>query len=254
MDIACATRTFAREPFDRALRHLAELEFARVDLEIADGGQHVTADEILSDPGRIVQRIRQGPTLGFAALTLTTRREGEELLRLADSTATLARLLATTTIVVDAAPASADFEAEVVRLGELGKTVGRQGIALAVSTRVGTLTEDAERAMTLCERVDGLSLCLDPSCFLTGPAQDHPPDEIYPFVRHTHLRDSGNKPEHYQMKIGRGQLEFSRIVQGLRKTGYTGALAIDMVEGLAGDDFDMEAEVRKLRLLLETLL
>lgn len=253
MDVACSTSCFTKEPFERALRHIAELEFSKVDLAIADDNPHLKPHELVGDISGIVQRIRQGPTIGMAAMSLQLSTTGDELIEQIDGAAQLGKQLAVPLLVVDAAPVGTPLDDEVQRLKKLVQTVSLHAGVLTVRTKIGTLTEDPEVAGQLCERVEGLGLTLDPSHYLCGPHKDKDYDHLFPHVRHVQLRDSGTSMEEFQVRVGRGKVEYGKIVTSLSRYRYRGALTVCIDDRLAGD-LDVESEVRKLRLLLESLL
>ena len=91
------------------------------------------------------------------------------------------------------AASGTSLDREVQRLTRLLRLAEKDGLLLTVATRSGTLTEDPDTAVTLCQRVPGLGLTLDPSHYIAGSPQTRSFDQVYPFVRHTHLRDSGMK-------------------------------------------------------------
>jgi sugar phosphate isomerase/epimerase len=68
-----------------------------------------------------------------------------------------------------------------------------------------------------------------------------------------HLRDTGTGPNQMQVQIGQGQVEYSRVLAQLGRYGYNRTLSIEIIDepGLA---LDVETEVRKLKLLLESLV
>jgi sugar phosphate isomerase/epimerase len=68
-------------------------------------------------------------------------------------------------------------------------------------------------------------------------------------VYHVHLRDS--KKNQLQVRVGQGEIEYGRLVSQLGKAGYKQALSVDM---RPMESLDMRHELRKLRLLLESLL
>src|SRR5260370_42398592 len=70
MDVACSTFCFDSEPLEQALRHIADLEFSRVDLGISPKSNHVRPDDVLNESAAVVGRMRQGPTIGIAGITL----------------------------------------------------------------------------------------------------------------------------------------------------------------------------------------
>ena len=107
--------------------------------------------------------------------------------------------------------------------------------------------------MALCKAVPGLGLTLDPSHYICGPHQNRSFDEVYPFVQNIHLRDTGKKPGEFQVKVGQGEVEYGRVVSQLERHGYNRALTVAIRDDIE-NPFDVEVEVRKLKLLLESLL
>jgi sugar phosphate isomerase/epimerase len=69
------------------------------------------------------------------------------------------------------------------------------------------------------------------------------------YVHHVHLRDTSKKQ--FQVRVGQGEIEYGRIISLLRKQKYNRALSINITEM---PDVDHLGELRKLRLLLESLL
>jgi sugar phosphate isomerase/epimerase len=63
------------------------------------------------------------------------------------------------------------------------------------------------------------------------------------------LRDSTKQKLH--VRVGQGEVDYGKLIQQLEKVGYERALSVDMspLEG-----FDHRAEMRKMRLLLDSLL
>lgn len=253
MDVACSTLCFTREPFEQALRRIAELEFAKVDLAIADGSPHLSPQDVTDHPDQVLQRIRQGPTMAFAAATIRLRSQGETFARQLDGISRLAQQLAAPVVVVESAPAGTDLEAECARLGQWERICSLHGCILTVTTKTGTLTEDPNVAVALCEAVKGLGLTLDPSHFICGPHQGKPFDQVYPYVRHVHFRDTGRRLDQLQVQVGRGEVEYGRIVSSLKRYEFGGSLTV-AIEDASAYPMDFDAEVRKLALLLESLL
>ena len=97
--------------------------------------------------------------------------------------------------------------------------------------------------------VPGLAVTLDPSHFIFGSKKAASWDPILKYVAHVHLRDT--KPDVFQVRIGQGNVEYGKLVSLLQRAGYTRALCAHMppLEGV-----DQVAELRKMRLLLESLL
>jgi sugar phosphate isomerase/epimerase len=245
---------FGRLPLERALRQMAELEFSKVEVAIRPQGPHLTPAAVVQDTALAAQQIRIGPSLSPAAFSVEFEDGDKEALeRQFEAICKLARVSAVAILSIPAAPAGTELEKEVDRLSWMTAQTSGAGIVLAVETRMGTLTEDPATAVKLCERVDGLGLTLDPSHYLCGLHQGRPYDHVFPFVRHVHLRDSGRTPEKLQVKVGQGEIEYSRIVTQLERAGYNRLLTIEIFD-IAELPFHMETEVRKLKFLLESLI
>ncbi len=252
MYVACSTLCFGRHPLDRALRMIAELEFSKVDVAILPGGPHLTPAQVADDVELAAQQIRIGPSLSPAALNIEIEApDSEEYLRLFQAMCRLARLSAVTLLTIPAAAAGSDLKAETERLARLVRMAAAGGLLLTIETRVGTLTEDPDVAVQLCERVDGLGLTLDPSHYICGAHQGRSYDQVYPFVRHVHLRDTGRGA--MQVRVGQGEIEYSRVIGQLERFDYDRLLTIEIVD-TADLPFHMETEVRKLKYLLESLV
>jgi sugar phosphate isomerase/epimerase len=121
-----------------------------------------------------------------------------------------------------------------------------------VETHSTTVTADPLGAVELCRRVPGLGLTLDPSHYHATPHGTLDYDQAFPFVRHVRLRDSGTRPEQFQVRVGQGDIEYGRIVTQLSRYRYDRALTVD-IRDAADSPFPVEPEVRKLKYLLESL-
>jgi sugar phosphate isomerase/epimerase len=254
--VACSTLCFAQETLETALRQIAELEFDKFELALVEGGQHMRPSEAGDNPEAALQRLRRGPSLVPSSLYLDFgpidwsdplhRRRFDGLCR-------LAKALSVAVVTLHAQPAGTPLTEEVHRLTQLSATAMREGLVLALLTHAETLTGDPQVAVDLCQAVPGLGLTLDPSHFLQSqhPQPDH--DIVFPYVQNAHLRDTGQAPGEFQVRVGQGQVEYARIVNLLQRHGYNRALTVAIIDR-PDNPFDREVEVRKLKLLLETLI
>ena len=255
MYVACSTLCFARYPLERALRIIGELEFSKVDVAIHAQGPHLRPAEVLADVGLAAQKIRIGPSLTPAAFNVEIDTpEPAEFERQLRAVCQLARCSTTVSVLtIPAAPAGTALDAEIKRLAHLVRIVEAEGLLLTVETRCGTLTELPEAAVELCQRVSGLGLTLDPSHYIVGPNQGKSFDAVYPYVRHVHLRDTGRGQEHFQVRVGQGEIEYGRIISHLSRYNYQRLLTVE-INDIPDGPFPMEPEVRKLKYLLESLV
>ena len=60
-------------------------------------------------------------------------------------------------------------------------------------------------------------------------------------------------PGEFQVRVGQGCIEYARVVNQLQRFGYNRSLTVAIIDR-PENPFDREVEVRKLKLLLETLL
>jgi len=253
---ACSTLCFSDEPLESALRHIAELEFDKFELAVVEGGGHLQPSEVGDDPESALLRLKRGPALIPSALYVdfgpVDWNDPAQKKRF-DNHCRFAKALNVAVVTLTPAPAGADLDAEIQRLKGLSAAAMRSGLVLAMLTHKDGITGDPAVALQLCKSVPGLGLTLDPSHFVGGSYKDSDVDPLYPFVQNIHLRDTGKGPNEFQVRIGQGQIEYARIVNQLRRAGYNRALTVTILDR-PENDFDREVEVRKLKLLLETLL
>jgi sugar phosphate isomerase/epimerase len=251
--VACSTLCFARLGLEDALRTIAELEFNKFDLAVHENGRQLKPSEVADDVNHAAARLRLGTGLSPCAFSVAVEAEGDEHLRQFRAVCRLARITATPLVTVAAAPAGASLEEEAARLQELCGVADAEGVLLTVSTVTGTLTETPDAAVALCQAVPGLGLTLDPSHFHAGPHQGQGYDQVFPFVRHVHLRDTGRGPDQFQVRVGQGEIEYGRIVSQLARQHYDRVLTVD-IRDIPDAPFAMAPEVRKLKYLLESLV
>jgi sugar phosphate isomerase/epimerase len=245
---------FARYPLDRTLRMIGELEFTKLDVAIHEDGPHLKPSEVVQDVAAAGVRIRIGPSLTPGAFSVKiTAKDAETYQQQLRAICRLARISTVSIITIPAGPSGSGVDAEVNRLTPLVKLAETEGIVLTVGTFKGTLAELPDTALTLCERVRGLGLTLDPSHFIAGAHQGGSFDQVYPFVRHVHLRDTARGHDQFQVRVGQGIIEYGRIVAQLRRVGYDRLLTV-AIHDIPEAPYSMEAEVRKLKYLLESLV
>jgi sugar phosphate isomerase/epimerase len=156
-------------------------------------------------------------------------------------------------ITIRSASVEKPLDREAERLSGLVKIAGADGVILCVATVTGTHTEDPDKAVDLCKRVPSLSLTLDPSHYLAGPHQGKGFDQVLPYVRHVHFRDTKRGPNSFQVRIGQGDIEYGRIISQLARQRYSRLLTVDVCD-IPDSPFAVQPEVRKLKYLLESLI
>ena len=253
MYVACSTLCFNKYPLDEALRTIAELEFKKIDVAVHEDGNHLKPSRVAEDVSAAAAQLRLGSGLVPSALSVAIEADGEEFDRQFRAVCRLARVSMVPLLTMAAAPVDTPLDREVQRLTRLLRIAEKDGLLLTVATVVGTLTEDPDRAVTLCQRVPGLGLTLDPSHYIAGPHAAKDYDHVYPYVRHVRLRDTGRGPNQFQVHIGQGEVEYGRVIGQLARYRYDRLLTVD-IRDVAEVDFAKEHEVRKLKYLLESLV
>ena len=124
-----------------------------------------------------------------------------------------------------------------------------EGVRVGLLTEAGRMTQDPSTAVVLCDNVKGLGITLDPSHYICGPHHGDNYDQVFSHVYHVRLRDTSK--DQLQVRIGQGLIEYGKLISQLARVRYDRALSVDIVPVEGVDQF---AEMRKMRLLLESLL
>jgi len=229
---------------------LVDLEFSSVELPIHEQGlSWVKPSVVLADLDRGIGECRDTNRLAVAALSIDSTAEGDLYYEQFAACCKLAKAMKVVPLIVPAAELGTPFNAEIERLRELVRIASFEGCLVAMKTQIGCMTEDPDTAVVLCDNVQGLGLSLDPSHYVTGPRQGQDYSKVMPYVFHVQLRDS-TKSEMY-VRVGQGDIDYGRLISQLSSVGYDRALTVH-VPPLEGQDH--RAELRKIRLLLESLL
>lgn len=257
MFVACSTLCFASEPLESALRWIAELEFDKYELAIVEEeGAHLRPSEVGDDPEAALLRLKRGPALVPSSLHVDfgpVNWDDPAAIKRFDGICRFAKGLGVAVLTTNAATAGTPIDKETKRLASLVETAAREGLVIAPLTSRDSVFGDPVAALRLCQAVPGLGLTFDPSHYLLGGRKDSEVDPLFPFARNVHLRDTGKAAEEFQVRIGQGKLDYARVVNQLQRYGYKRSLTVAIFDR-PENQFDREVEVRKLRLLLETLL
>ncbi len=250
MFVAATSRCFSDLPWDESLQRLVDLEYTSVELMIHESGGHLKPSEVLADLDRAVQTCRHSRRLTLAAFSVDIEASQEqEYYAQFGACCRLAKAVKVVTVVVRCAELGTPFNAEVERLQEMAAIASVEGVRVGLLTEIGRMSQDPDTAVVLCDSVKGLGLTLDPSHYIFGPHGGNSFEQVMKYVYHVRLRDTTK--EHLQVRVGQGEVEYGRLVNQLNKAGYGRALSVDIspLEGV-----DQLAEMRKMRLLLESLL
>lgn len=248
MIVSVSTECFPEMPLAKAMERLAELEYTAVEIDVHEQGGHLQPAVVAASSDEAVracsdlQRLRPVAVSFQAAESPTMYEQFEAACRLAKS-------LGVVTMVVESSELGTPFNGEIERLRRLVAIAAGLDAIVAVKTAAGRMTQDAETTASLCRNVPGLGVTLDPSHFIFGHKKPANWEPILKYVRHVHLRDT--KPDAFQVRIGQGNVEYGKLFNQLERVGYRRALSVHLPP-LPG--VEQTAELRKMRLLLESLL
>ena len=248
MIVSVSTECFPDMPLAKAMERLAELEYTAVEIDVHEHGGHLRPERVAAAPDQAIrecsdlQRLRPVAVSFAEADTPAMYDHFEACCRLAKS-------LGVVTMVVESSELGTPFNGEIERLQKLVAIASGLDAIVAVKTASGRFTQDAETTASLCRNVPGLGVTLDPSHFIFGHKKQASCEPILKYVRHVHLRDT--KPDAFQVRIGQGNVEYGKLFNQLERVGYKRALSVHLPPL---ENVDQVAELRKMRLLLESLL
>ena len=231
------------------MRQLVDLEFSHVEIFIHEQDGHLKPSEVLGNFDQTLQAVRQIHRLTPAAFSVEIDAPEDQYYRQFAACCRLAKAVKVVTITVRAGELGTPFNAEVERLRTMAGIATVEGVRVGLLTEVGRMTEDPATAAVICDNVKGLGITLDPSHYVFGPRGGANYDNLFRYTYHTRLRDTSR--ERLQVRIGQGEVEYSRLIAQLARFQYNRALCIDIAPA---DDVDQLAELRKIRLLLESML
>ena len=257
MFVACSTLCFGDRPLEAALRQIAELEFnkyrpgadrgrpaprplrrrRRPRGRAAPPPERAEPDPLGARPG--LRRRSTRPTL---------RKRFEAICR-------FAKPLTVAVLTMPAAPIGTPIEQRDRPPDRPGERRQPRGPGpLGPHRTATTLTADPAVAARALRRRAGPRPDARPE-----PLRARPPRRRLTtttssrYVQNAHFRDTGKNPGEEQVRVGQGRIDYARIVNLLARHGYNRALTVAILND--GDcPFDAEVEVRKLKLLLESLI
>jgi sugar phosphate isomerase/epimerase len=248
--VAATSRCFSHLPLHSALERLVDLEYTHVEIMIHENGGHLKPSAVMADLDGAITICRHTHRLTPIAYSVEMETSDESLYyQQFTACCKLAKSTKVVLLVVRAAELGTPFNAEVERLRELVAIAGVDGCRVALLTETGRMTQDPDTAVVLCDSVKGLCLALDPSHYICGPHAGNGFEQVMRHVSHVRLRDS--KKDQPQVRVGQGEIEYGKLIAQLNKVHYHRVLTVDIAPM---PEVDQAAELRKMRMLLESLL
>jgi sugar phosphate isomerase/epimerase len=247
--VSATTECFLDLSLPMALERLADLEYTSVELAMFEDADQFKPTQIAADIDAAAAICRNTRRLDVVAFDVRITAQGAEHYELFTAICRLAKTAKVVTLTVPSAELGTPFNEEVEHLRRLVDIATLHGVRVGMKSQIGRLSEDPDTVAVLCDNAKGLGLTLDPSAYIFGPCQGRNIDKLMKYVYHTHLRDTNKKA--FQVRVGQGDIEYGRLISQLEKVRYNRALSVNIVEQ---EGVDHVGELRKLRLLLESLL
>jgi sugar phosphate isomerase/epimerase len=247
--VACSTECFPQLTLSEAIDRIVELEFTNLEIDIHESGNHLKPSAVAADMEAAADACRNTHRAGVVSYSVQIAAQGAEHYEQFAACCRLAKATKVVTLTVPSAELGTPFNEEVEHLRRLVAQAELEGVRVGIRSQVGRLSEDPDTVIVLCDNVHGLGVTLDPSHYTCNPRGPRNYDRLLKYTYHVHLRDTTRTA--LQVRVGQGEIEYGRLVNLLAKAGYDRALSVHMAEL---PDVDHTAEMRKMRLLLESLL
>ena len=249
MIVAASTTCFPELGLVDAIERMSDLEYSAVVVDISDGSNQISPDAVAGNLDKAIGFCRDTHRLDLAGYTVEIRARGQEHYELFGAICKLAKATKVASITVPSAELGTPFNEEVEHYRRLVQLATVEGVLVSMRTQTGRMSQDPDTIKVMCDNVKGLGVTLDPSTFIYKPFSKKGYEMLLPYVYHTELRDTSEKE--FQVQMGRGSVDYSKLITYLRRMDYRRALCVKMDEL---PDTDHNSEMRKIRLLLESLL
>lgn len=249
MFVAASSRCFPELPLDRCLEKLADLEYTATEIVLGNRPNDLHPEWIATKPDLATRLCLSNRSVVPCTLFLDIEPDDPAFLQSFILCCQLAKRIKVATIIVRSAQLGTPYNEEVERLSRLTQVGVENGLVIGVLTETGRFAETPEAICSLCRSLANLTIALDPSWFIYGRKKAIDFDSITQYVSHIRLRDTTRTT--FQVQIGQGTLEYGKLVVQLNKTHYNRALCVDLAPL---PNLNQESEMRKMRLLLESIL
>ncbi|GHT45941.1 hypothetical protein FACS189454_06270 [Planctomycetales bacterium] len=241
---SCVPNLSLSETFDR----LADLEYTSTELVIGEQGT-ISFATLVNQFDPLVKLCKMTRHVSPVAIYFDLEPDNSGYAELFTKVCQFAKAVKVVVVTVHASVPGTPYNEENDRLRELVRIGLMHGVVVGIATEGGRITDDPGTVASLCKTIKGLGATLDPSHYIFKHKSPKDYDAVLPYTCFVRLRDT--TAEQFQICVGQGAVEFGRLVIQLSKINYKGALCADLAPLPGLDPF---SELRKMRLLLESLL
>lgn len=249
MLVAASTECFGHLPLQEAVDRLLDLEYTSVEISIDEQGNQLKPSDVQAEFQRSVDQCLDTRRMNIVGYAVNISATGDQYFEQFDACCKLAKATKVVTISIPSGEHGTPFNEEIEKLKRCVDIASQQGVRVALRTETNCLSADPDTVCILCEHAKGLGVALDPSHFIYQRPDPVDYDRLLKYVYQVYLRDTTR--DKLQVKIGQGIVEYGRLVDRLAAQKYDGALTVHVVPA---PDIEHTAELRKMRLLLESLL
>lgn len=249
MFVAASTHCFPDVPFTRSLQKLAELDFHSVEVVVGYGKSDINPEWLTQDLPSVARMCFSQRQVTPYTVFVDIPVADPKYYSIFERCTRLCQLLKAVTLVVKSSPLGTPYNEEFERLQKMTRFGLGTGVVISLLTERESISGSIDSLSSLCNGVRELTVTLDPSHFIYGYKKPISYEPIISRVSHVRLRDTTETE--FQVQIGQGVLDFSKLVNQLTKVGYRRALCIDLATCPSSDQ---EGELRKMRLLVESNL
>jgi sugar phosphate isomerase/epimerase len=247
--VAASTNCFRELPLLGVFEKLVDLEYSAVEIAIDEDGLQLKPSEVAEGLDKAVALCRDTHRLNLASYSVELTADDTRSFELFQACCRLAKATKVALITVPSAELGTPFNEEVERLRKLVAIASVESVMVSLRSQLGRLSEDPDTVLVMCNNVKGLGVTLDPSHYIANPKGPRNYDSLIKHTYHVHLRDSTQTS--LQVRVGQGEIDYGKLVNQLKLHHYDRTLAVDMP---AMEGVDHAAEMRKIRLLLESWL
>jgi len=248
VNVAASISSVPESSLRDILERLADLEYTKTELVVSRSGT-LTPLDVVNRSDAIIQLFRLQRRVTPIAVYYALDPSEPHYLDYFRSVCRFAKSLKIVVVTVRSSAPGNPYNDEIDRLRKLVEIGMNHGVVVGLLTEAGRIADTTETIASICKTVAGLEITLDPSHFITGNPKSKDYEGILHHVCHVRLRDSTETD--FQVCVGQGVLEFSKLVNQLDSVRYRGILCVDLGPL---PDVDAIKELRKMRLLLESLL
>ncbi|HMO13288.1 MAG TPA: TIM barrel protein [Pirellulaceae bacterium] len=224
------------------------MEFTSLEIAISEENE-LNPQLVIDNLNRAVLICNDTRRMNVCSYLFDSKAQGAKFFEQFEACCKLAKSTKVVTIVVPSAELGTPFNEEVERFKELVRIATLQGVRVCMRSEHNCLSGDPDTVRVICDHIDGLGLAYDPSHYIyqSNGKSDH--ERLLKYAFHVYLRDTSATK--LQVQVGQGVVDYGRLINLLAKHHYNRALCIQISPE---PGIDQMAEIRKLRLLLESLL